>query len=251
MSVILNPVSGPVKRSYRSPLREEAAKRTRAQIRDVARSLFSAQGYATTTMRQIAEQAGVAERTVYAVFPTKLALFVEVVGVALAGDDRPLPLAARPEFQATLHERDGELALQMVVTAVSAVLERAGALIMAGYESRGADEGMRDAASQGEAARARDLRLVADALYGHGVLHEDLDPEQATDVLLSLLSPQVHQMLRRDTGRSLEQYRAFLLATLRRCLLRPPSEADADTALLLREGQDRFGERSTPGCLRS
>ena len=93
-------MGGPVKRPYRSPLREQAALRTRTQIRDAAARLFVRQGYAATTMRQISEQAQVSERTTYLVFPSKLDLLLEVIGVATAGDDRPVPIAERPEFQA-------------------------------------------------------------------------------------------------------------------------------------------------------
>jgi AcrR family transcriptional regulator len=218
-------MSGPVKRNYRSPLREEAARRTRAQILDAAVRCFVAEGYATTTMRQIAEEAEVAERTVYAVFPSKLALFEEAVGVALAGDDQALPVAARPEFRAALDERDGEQALRMVVIQASALLERAGPLIMAGYEAAGADPALREAAKHGEHARAQDMGLIAGSLHAHGVLDAGVGPEWATDVLLAFLSPQVHQMLRRDRGRSLPEYQAFLLDSLRRALVgRSPSK---------------------------
>ena len=76
----------PVKRPYRSPLREQAARRTRTQIRDAAARLFVQQGYALTTMRQIADNAEVSERTAYLALPSKLDLFMEVIGVATAGD---------------------------------------------------------------------------------------------------------------------------------------------------------------------
>src|SRR5476649_1619024 len=102
----------PVKRPYRSPLREEAARRTRARIRDAAARLFVRQGYAVTTMREIADEAEVSERTTYLVFPTKLDLLLEVIGVSTRGDDQPLPLAQRPEFQSALGERDGKRALE-------------------------------------------------------------------------------------------------------------------------------------------
>ncbi|HYA69035.1 MAG TPA: helix-turn-helix domain-containing protein, partial [Acidimicrobiales bacterium] len=104
-------MGGPVKRQYRSPLREESARRTRAQIRDAAARLFIRQGYVATTMRQISEEAQVSERTTYLAFPSKLDLLLEVIGVATAGDDRPVPIAERPEFQAALSEHDGEKAL--------------------------------------------------------------------------------------------------------------------------------------------
>ena len=58
----MNPMGGPVKRPYRSPLREQAARRTRTQIRDAAARLFVQQGYALTTMHQIADNAEVSDR---------------------------------------------------------------------------------------------------------------------------------------------------------------------------------------------
>jgi AcrR family transcriptional regulator len=213
-----------VKRQYRSPRREESARQTRILIREAAARLFASQGYAVTTMHQIAEEAGVSERTTYAVFPTKLDLFSEVIGVAVAGDDRPIPIAERPEFRAAIREVDGARALEIAVSFVSALLERAGALIMAAYESKGADAGLRIAAQQGEQARTQDLRLIAEALHQRGVLHRDLDVDQATDILLALASPHVHQIWRQDRKRSVEAYRSTLLTVLRRTLLKAPHE---------------------------
>jgi AcrR family transcriptional regulator len=209
----------PVKRPYKSPLREEAARRTRAQIRDAAARLFVRQGYAATTMRQISKEAQVSERTTYLVFPSKLELLLEVIGVATAGDDRPVPIAERPEFQAALSEHDGQRALELGVSWTSKLLERAGALVMAAYESAGADEALREAAMHGERARAQDLSLIAEALHAHGALRPDLSAEEATDILLVLISPQAHQMLRRDRRRSVARYQSIILKALERALL--------------------------------
>jgi AcrR family transcriptional regulator len=209
----------PVKRQYRSPLREQSARRTRTQIRDAAARLFVRQGYVGTTMRQIAEEAEVSERTTYLAFPSKLDLFLEVIGVATAGDDRPVPMAERPEFEAALSERDGKKTLELGISWISNLLERAGPLVMAACESAGADEALREAAMEGERARARDLSLIAKALQAHGALHPDLNVEEATDVLLVLVSPQAHQMLRRDRRRSIARYRSTVLKVLERALL--------------------------------
>ena len=72
------------KRSYNSPLRDRAAQQTRDLLCETARGRFVEQGYAATTMRQIAAEAGVAERTLYLAFPTKGALLNEVIGSAIA-----------------------------------------------------------------------------------------------------------------------------------------------------------------------
>jgi AcrR family transcriptional regulator len=216
----MKPMCEPVKRPYRSPLREQSARRTRAQIRDAAARLFGQQGYAGTTMRQISEEAQVSERTTYLAFPAKLDLLLEVIGVATAGDGRPVPIAERAQFQAALSEQDGKKALELGVSWIANLLERTGPLVMAAYESAGADAALRKVAMEGERARAQDLSLIAEALQTHGALRPDLSVEEATDILLVLISPQAHQMLRRDRRRSMARYRSTLLEVLERALLR-------------------------------
>jgi AcrR family transcriptional regulator len=213
-------MGGPVKRPYRSPLREQAALRTRTQIRDAAARLFVQQGYALTTMRQIADNAEVSERTAYLAFPSKLDLFMEVIGVATAGDDQPIPIAERPEFQSALSERDGKKAVELLVSMVTNVNERSAALVIVAHESAGADEALREAVTQGERAFARDMAVIAQALHAHGALRPDLSVEEATDILVLLVSPQAHQVLRRDRKRSVARYRSTVVRALEGALLR-------------------------------
>lgn len=216
---MLHWMAGPVKRSYRSPLREEAARHTRARIRDAAARLFVEQGFVATTTKQVAATAGVAERTVYAAFPSKVDLFQEVLGVASVGDDLPVPVAERPEFRAALAERDGRRALALAVDYGTALLERAGPLIITSVESAGADPDMRRIADQGARATAANLGAFAHALADHGALRPGLDTEQAADILLVLSSPHVHHLLRHDRGWTAERYRDWVLDTLTRALL--------------------------------
>jgi hypothetical protein len=61
--------------------------------------------------------------------------------------------------------------------------------------------------------------LIAQALKSHGVLRSDLSVDEATYILLVLISPQAHQMLRKDRGRSLARYRQTLLKALEGALL--------------------------------
>ena len=210
-----------VKRKYQSRARATAAAATRAEIRAAAARLFVEKGYATTTMREIAEEAKVSDRTVYAVFPTKVALLNEAIGVAIVGDDRPVPVAERDDFRVAVNERDGRRALELFVNGASEVFERAGALMIAGYEAAGADAELRQAAKAGEEARAVDFAVVVNTLAEHGALRKDVGLEQATDILLALVSPQVHQMLRHHRGRSPDKYRNLILNALERAILDP------------------------------
>jgi TetR/AcrR family transcriptional regulator, regulator of cefoperazone and chloramphenicol sensitivity len=70
------------RRVYRSPRREAQAEATRDRLLVAARALFADRGWAGTTLKEVAREAGVAEPTVYAVFGNKAGLalgFLEVV----------------------------------------------------------------------------------------------------------------------------------------------------------------------------
>lgn len=56
------------------PLRERRKRRTRAALVDAGRELFGRNGFAATTMEQVAEQADVHVQTLYRHFPSKEAL---------------------------------------------------------------------------------------------------------------------------------------------------------------------------------
>jgi AcrR family transcriptional regulator len=59
--------------------REEKSERSRRAVLDAALSLFSHQGYRGTTMREIADRAGVSTGNVYHHFPDKEAIFRELL----------------------------------------------------------------------------------------------------------------------------------------------------------------------------
>src|SRR5215204_6909742 len=93
---------GPSRRPYRSPKRAAAALKTRHAIRDAAETLFLRDGYARTSMKAIAAQAGVSEKTMYLTYATKANLLREVIQVAVRGDEAPATLAERPEWRAVV-----------------------------------------------------------------------------------------------------------------------------------------------------
>ncbi len=74
----------PVKRQYRSPRREAQAGETKLTIIEAALRLFTEQGFRTTTIKQVAEEAGVSEQTVYNAVGDKLSLLYEVGSYAMS-----------------------------------------------------------------------------------------------------------------------------------------------------------------------
>lgn len=69
-------------RRYRSELREQQAGRTRELIAASARARFLAKGWAGTTVRSVAEGAGVSEATVFSVYGTKAGLAISLIDAA-------------------------------------------------------------------------------------------------------------------------------------------------------------------------
>ncbi len=65
--------SGP-ERSYRSPLRDAQAAQTRTLILETMTEMLARDGAATLSVRQLATEAGVSERTVYRYFPDRESL---------------------------------------------------------------------------------------------------------------------------------------------------------------------------------
>ena len=80
--------------SVKASRRAEQARATRRRIIEGARELFLQQGYAATTLEQIAARAGVAVQTVYFHFGNKRTLLKEVMDVLAVSDDAPVPAAA-------------------------------------------------------------------------------------------------------------------------------------------------------------
>lgn len=219
MSVTIRGVSDDVKRPYRSPRRQAQAERTRAAIRAAAADLFERDGVAATTMRAIAERAGVGERTLYDAFPTKGALFDHVVGVAIVGDEAAVPVAERPGYLAALEETDARRAIELWAAFSATLLGRAGRLIAAAAGSAGADAAMRAFTDLGaEQTRANVTAFVDRLADGGGVA---LDRQDAIAAVLATSSPLTYVTVCDGLGWDDDRYERWLSETLTRLLLGP------------------------------
>ncbi len=69
-------------RTYRSELREQQAERTRELIAASARARFLERGWAGTSVRSVAEGAGVSEATVYSIYGSKAGLASSLIDAA-------------------------------------------------------------------------------------------------------------------------------------------------------------------------
>jgi AcrR family transcriptional regulator len=132
--------------------RARKALATRRRILEAAETLFTRDGYATTTIAAIADQADVAVQTIYAVFGTKRAVLSELLAVRVVGDDDATPPKDRDDWRAMESETDPRRQLDLLAAIATRIGERMGALydVLAG--AAGADSKSR--ACTGASSRA-------------------------------------------------------------------------------------------------
>jgi len=197
-------------RRYRSPVREEQARRTRQAILAAARQLFAEQGYAATTIAQIAAAANVAVDTVYASAGPKPALFRLLMETAISGTDQAVPA----------EQRNYVRQIRAAATAQDKIRIYAGAVTQANTRLAPLHLVLRDAAAAApELARIRDgisarraanMRLFAQDLAATGQLRPGLDPEEVADVVWSMNSAEYFTLLVRERDWDPARFAAWL-----------------------------------------
>ena len=207
------------RRSYDSTLRQQQASQTRLRILDAAQRLFTERGYGATTIESIASEAGVATDTVYGGFRTKGGVLHELLDVRVGGDDAPVALLDREGPQRVRAEPDQRRQVTAFAADVAQIMERA----------RPVDDIMRGAAAvdpEIAALRARmqgfrynNMSTFISWVAATGPLRGGMSEEEAAAIAWTLASPEVHGLLRRDRGWSLDRYVAWLGDTLTRTLL--------------------------------
>ena len=216
-------------RRYRSPRREQQARRTRAGITAAAASRFLLHGYAATTMRAVAADAGVAVPTIELAFGTKARLLKAVIDTAIAGDDEPVPMLAR-EWAGRAQsaaEPAGFAAVFAQVLADSA--QRAAGLTLAALEAARVDEDIAAIATELMTQRQVMATWLVDGLARRSPLRDGVDRAAAIDTVWTLMDPALFCRLTGDRQWSAQRFRHwFTDSTLR--LLLPVHDHQAATA---------------------
>ena len=197
-----------VKRSYSSAKRQAQARETRRTIIDSAGELFVANGYAATTLQAIAERAGVAVQTVYAVFGNKRELLRQLIETSITGDDEPRPITERAEAQAVAAEPDARRRAELDAALGRSITERVAPIVRVAEEAAASDPELATVMEAVKAARRDEMIASARIIAGSDGLR--VDDEEAAATLYVLYSPQVADMLMGDHGWSPERYEAWL-----------------------------------------
>ena len=209
------------KRSYSSTVRKEQAAQTRARILEAAGELFETAGYARTTIAAIAERAGVAADTVYAIFGNKARVLTALIDVRLApaaGVDNVLD---RPEAHAVRDETDQRQQVRAFARDIAAISERVRPVYEIMRTASAVEPEMAAIYAEMDAYRLRNMHQAATWIAARGPLRVDVD--QAGEIIWAVASPDVARMLCDVRGWTTDHYAEWLEDTLVRLLLVSPS----------------------------
>jgi AcrR family transcriptional regulator len=195
----------------RPTLRAERAAVTRSRIADAARLLFASSGYGATTLQAIADEAGVAVQTVYAVFGSKAGILRELRTAVV---HQP---AAEAMYEAALRAPREEEALALFASSIRARWEAGADVVRISQDAAATDPSTRDEVELILHRRRRGIAGLVETLAGP--LRRDLDPRRAWAVADALTLPELYLELTGPCGWSPEQYEAWLIGALDRELL--------------------------------
>ena len=203
--------AGKTPRAYRSPVREEKARRTRQAVLAAARAVFVRDGYARATMRAVSAEAGVSVQTVELHFGTKRALLKAVVDVALAGDDAPVPVADRDWVRRAQAASTFEDTLAITAGGVREINERLSDVVAVMRQA--ADDEITALAAVFDEQRRFGAQGIVAGLSAHRPLR--MDPDTAVDTVWLLMDPVVYRRLTLDRGWSPRRYEDWFVDSVR------------------------------------
>jgi TetR/AcrR family transcriptional regulator, regulator of autoinduction and epiphytic fitness len=214
------------RRRYASRRRQEQASQTRQDILAAAGSLFREQGYAATQMPRIAAEAGVVVETIYRIFGSKAGLFRAVMEAVLAGGTAraDLPVEERPAIRAMIDEPDPRRQVGLYVATQPGIHRRSGPLMRALQGAVATDPELKTLWDEMEAWRLDGQGRFVGMLAERGRLRPELTVDEARDIVWTLCSLAVHDLLVVERAWTSERYQDWLTAVLTRELL-PDSRA--------------------------
>lgn len=213
----------PNRRRYDAAGRRAQAQRSRERVLREASRLFIEQGFAPTTVAQIAAAAGVSPPTVFARFRSKVNLLKEAIDVAIVGDIEPVPLAGRPSLRHVHQGRTVQEVLERFADVCAEVGTRAFPIFAVAYAAADADPQV--AALVAELDRQRLTGATAIAATVADRL-DVTDPQRVAylrDTIWVLNSPLQYRLLVQERGWPVEGYRDWTATAL--VALTAPGEA--------------------------
>lgn len=202
-----------VKRSNRRA--DLMAEQTRSDILGAARTLFARDGYASTSIQDIARGAGVAVQTIYSRVGSKRALLMALV-------DRIDEEAGLGEMVGlVLGATDAEEALDAYVHLTRRFRERCGDVIGALFNAAGAEPDIDEFIAEGRRRHRYGATSAVKRIVELDGLRADLDAPRAAGLAAIATSQESWFELHDSVGLDWDEAERLLASTLRLVLLKP------------------------------
>lgn len=196
------------------PSRREKSAATRLKILRAAEHEFTEKGYHGATMASIAARAGVANPTVYFVFHTKSALISELLDHLVMGEEEPMIPQDSPWWAEMLAAPGAQAGLRLFILGAGELFRRASGISEILRAAALTDDEVRATHLQHERLREEGFREALEALAVKSPFRAGLDLNQATAVLLTILSDSTYVLFTTERGWSHEQTISWLGGTL-------------------------------------
>lgn len=212
------PTSSRPSRRYATPKRDQRAAATRAKILAAAKTLFLSDGYVRTSMKSIADLAGVSEKTMYLTFATKATLLRQVIQLTVRGDETETPLAERPEWRELVAGPVDQVFARFAAQN-AALMTRTAALTALGEAAAATDPELAEYRNRAHAETRANLHALAAELNRRGALNPDTTEQDAADTIYAVATDEsVFLRLTRECGWTPAAYADLITRTLNAAL---------------------------------
>lgn len=206
--------------------RAEKARRTRRKIIAAAEGLFIEHGYGATTIQDVADAAGVAVQTIYFSFGNKRTLMKELVDVAIAGDDEPVPTLERQWFRDAVTAPSAAELLDRFTSGSADIQARLAPVLKVAETAAATDPELAEVWRSDVDPRYTVCAEAAKALIAKPDAAHDIGADEAADVLYGLTSPELYLVMVKTRGWTDERWRRWTLASLQAQLCEAASASE-------------------------
>ena len=205
------------KRSYDASLRQAQAQQSHDRIIEMAQRRFLRDGYGSTTIAEIADDAGVSVDTIYKSFGGKPGLIRAMAARALLGRG-PLPAEQRSD-KLQSRERDPRKLISRWGVFVTEIAPLAAPITLLLRDAAGNHPELRPLIEEVHADRLRRMTDNARRFAAAGHLRPDVSVAEAANVMWTYSSSELYELLVLRRGMPLKTYGRFVADAMIAALL--------------------------------
>jgi AcrR family transcriptional regulator len=186
---------------------------------DAGQALFVERGYAATTMQEVADDAGVALDTVYAVVGPKPKLIRLLIESAISGTDQAVPAEQREYVRLIRAAPTATEKLAIYARALRSIHARLAPLVHALQDAAPAHPDLAKLWKEIADRRRANMLLFARDLAATHQLRTELTEEEVADVIWSTGAPEFYLLLVRERAWPPERFERWLAESWARLLV--------------------------------